>query len=364
MSIGIARKSALLALALTLLATAACGDDGDTSTDDAAGADDDGGGRRAERVAPARLLPQRHPRPGHRRRGGGHLRRGPRRRRRSRPAPSTPAPRPARRSSPEPSTPPSSAPTRPSTPSPSPTARPSGSSPAPPRAAPRWSCAPDIDSPEDLAGKTLATPSLGNTQDVALRAWLTDEGYETDETGGGDVSIAPQENADTLDRLPGRRHRRRLGARALGHPPGQRGRRPRARRRGRPLARRPVRHHPPLIVAPSSSRSTPTSCKALLEGQVDAIDVANDDAAEAQTAHQRRHRGRSPPSRLGRRDHRRRLGEPDVHRRPDRLVAAEVGRRRRRRRPARRRRPRRHLRPRPSSTRCSPSAGETEVDGL
>ncbi len=35
---------------------------------------------------------------------------------------------------------------------------------------------PEITSPEDLAGKTLASPSLGNTQDVALRAWLADQG--------------------------------------------------------------------------------------------------------------------------------------------------------------------------------------------
>ena len=55
-----------------------------------------------------------------------------------------------------------------------------------------------IDGPEELAGTTLATPSLGNTQDVALRAWLADEGLQTDATGGGDVSIRPQENADTL----------------------------------------------------------------------------------------------------------------------------------------------------------------------
>ena len=33
---------------------------------------------------------------------------------------------------------------------------------------------PGITGPEDLADKTLATPSLGNTQDVALRAWLAD----------------------------------------------------------------------------------------------------------------------------------------------------------------------------------------------
>lgn len=55
-----------------------------------------------------------------------------------------------------------------------------------------------IDTPEDLAGAKLSTPSLGNSQDVALRAWLADEGYETDQAGGGDVSIAPQDNADTL----------------------------------------------------------------------------------------------------------------------------------------------------------------------
>jgi len=58
-----------------------------------------------------------------------------------------------------------------------------------------------IDSPEDLAGATLATPSLGNTQDVALRAWLLEQGYETDTSGGGDVKITPQENADTLAAL-------------------------------------------------------------------------------------------------------------------------------------------------------------------
>jgi NitT/TauT family transport system substrate-binding protein len=55
-----------------------------------------------------------------------------------------------------------------------------------------------IDSPADLAGKTLASPQLGNTQDVALRVWLADEGFETDTSGGGDVSITPTENAQTL----------------------------------------------------------------------------------------------------------------------------------------------------------------------
>ncbi|HYF46377.1 MAG TPA: ABC transporter substrate-binding protein [Acidimicrobiales bacterium] len=56
----------------------------------------------------------------------------------------------------------------------------------------------DIQSPEDLQGRTLATPSLGNTQDVALRAWLTEEGYEIDDAGGGDVPIVNLDNSDTL----------------------------------------------------------------------------------------------------------------------------------------------------------------------
>ena len=55
-----------------------------------------------------------------------------------------------------------------------------------------------VDAPEDLAGLTLATPQLGNTQDVALRAWLKDQGYSADDAGGGDVSIQPQANGEAL----------------------------------------------------------------------------------------------------------------------------------------------------------------------
>ena len=42
-----------------------------------------------------------------------------------------------------------------------------------------------------LKGKSLATPSLGNTQDVALRYWLKQHGLVTTPTGGGDVAIKP-----------------------------------------------------------------------------------------------------------------------------------------------------------------------------
>ncbi|HWS52038.1 MAG TPA: ABC transporter substrate-binding protein [Microbacterium sp.] len=55
-----------------------------------------------------------------------------------------------------------------------------------------------IDSVEDLEGTNIATPQLGNTQDVALRNWLAGEGFETSTSGGGDVTVTPTENAQTL----------------------------------------------------------------------------------------------------------------------------------------------------------------------
>jgi NitT/TauT family transport system substrate-binding protein len=58
---------------------------------------------------------------------------------------------------------------------------------------------PEINSSADLQGKSIASPSLGNTQDVALRAWLKSEGLNTDTAGGGDVSVVPQDNSQTLE---------------------------------------------------------------------------------------------------------------------------------------------------------------------
>lgn len=55
---------------------------------------------------------------------------------------------------------------------------------------------PDITEVEHLRGKALATPQLGNTQDVAARYWLKEQGYETDQNGGGDVSVTPIDNAE------------------------------------------------------------------------------------------------------------------------------------------------------------------------
>lgn len=58
-----------------------------------------------------------------------------------------------------------------------------------------------IDGPGDLADRSIASPQLGNTQDVALRAWLAENGLATTPEGGGDVEIVPQSNGDTLDQF-------------------------------------------------------------------------------------------------------------------------------------------------------------------
>ncbi|GIE79590.1 lipoprotein [Actinoplanes philippinensis] len=55
-----------------------------------------------------------------------------------------------------------------------------------------------INTPADLKGKKIATPQLGNTQDVALRAWLKSNNLNADTSGGGDVSILPQDNATAV----------------------------------------------------------------------------------------------------------------------------------------------------------------------
>jgi NitT/TauT family transport system substrate-binding protein len=52
-----------------------------------------------------------------------------------------------------------------------------------------------IDSPQDLAGKRIAVPDIGNTQDVALRAWLEENGLQTEEEGG-DVRVIPVDNPE------------------------------------------------------------------------------------------------------------------------------------------------------------------------
>jgi NitT/TauT family transport system substrate-binding protein len=48
---------------------------------------------------------------------------------------------------------------------------------------------PSITAAAQLKGQSVATPSLGNTQDVAVRYWLKQQGLTTSATGGGDVTV-------------------------------------------------------------------------------------------------------------------------------------------------------------------------------
>jgi NitT/TauT family transport system substrate-binding protein len=51
--------------------------------------------------------------------------------------------------------------------------------------------------PEDFRGKKMATPQLGNTQDVAARTWLRKQGFHITQLGG-DVYVLPTANPDQL----------------------------------------------------------------------------------------------------------------------------------------------------------------------
>src|SRR5262249_28647723 len=54
-----------------------------------------------------------------------------------------------------------------------------------------------INSAQDFHGKKVASPQLGNTQDVSLRAWLKANGMKPLDKGG-DVQIMPMANPDQL----------------------------------------------------------------------------------------------------------------------------------------------------------------------
>jgi NitT/TauT family transport system substrate-binding protein len=58
---------------------------------------------------------------------------------------------------------------------------------------------PSIKSVQDLRGKKIATPQLANTQDVAARYYLKQQGLTANKDGSGDVKIVPQENSQTVD---------------------------------------------------------------------------------------------------------------------------------------------------------------------
>jgi NitT/TauT family transport system substrate-binding protein len=141
---------------------------------------------------------------------------------------------------------------------------------------------PTITSAAQLKGKKLASPQLGNTQDVALRFWLKDHGLKTDPSGGGDVSIVPQENAQTLDTF-------KAGAIDGAWVPEPWVSRLVQEGGGKVLVDEKtlwpggefVTTH--LIVRTAFLKDHPDAVRRLLEGQVEANDFVSAHAAEAQT---------------------------------------------------------------------------------
>lgn len=54
-----------------------------------------------------------------------------------------------------------------------------------------------IKTPADFRGRRIATPQLGNTQDISCRAWLKAQGFNVTQAGG-DVTVLPTQNPDQL----------------------------------------------------------------------------------------------------------------------------------------------------------------------
>jgi NitT/TauT family transport system substrate-binding protein len=140
---------------------------------------------------------------------------------------------------------------------------------------------PTITKVSDLKGKKIATPQLGNTQDVAARYYLKTKGLTTDTSGGGDVSILPTANATTLSafqqgqidgawvpepwaqRLVNEAGGKVLVDEASLWPEGQF-----------------VTTH--LIAATGFLKDNPKTVQNLLKGNIEAVDFANDNPTVAQ----------------------------------------------------------------------------------
>jgi len=140
---------------------------------------------------------------------------------------------------------------------------------------------PSINGPADLRGKKLATPQRGGTQDVALRHWLKANNLKADLEGGGEVSIAPQENAQTLETFQAgqidgawvpepwaTRMVREGGGKVLVD-----------ERNLWPEGRFVTTH---LVVRAKFLREHPEAVRRLVEAQVQANELVNADPAEAQ----------------------------------------------------------------------------------
>jgi NitT/TauT family transport system substrate-binding protein len=62
----------------------------------------------------------------------------------------------------------------------------------------------NLKAPADFRGKRIATPQLGNTQDISCRAWLTEGGLKITQLGG-DAQVLPTQNPDQLGLFRGKK---------------------------------------------------------------------------------------------------------------------------------------------------------------
>jgi NitT/TauT family transport system substrate-binding protein len=141
---------------------------------------------------------------------------------------------------------------------------------------------PSITKPADLKGKKIATPQLGNTQDVALRSWLKANKLSSDTQGGGDVSVTPQDNAQSLEAF-------KSGAIAGAWVPEPWATRMIQEGKGKVLVDERTLWPggqfvtTQLMVRTAFLQDHPDVVQHLLEGQVAATDFINGNAAEAKT---------------------------------------------------------------------------------
>jgi NitT/TauT family transport system substrate-binding protein len=140
---------------------------------------------------------------------------------------------------------------------------------------------PTIADAAGLKGKKIATPQLGNTQDVALRYWLKSQGLNADQQGGGDVSVLPQDNATAVQAFA-------QGAIDGAWVPEPNLSKMITESKGKLLLNEKelwpggnfVTTH--LIVKQDFLKKHPETVKKLLQGHINAVNFINDNNAEAQ----------------------------------------------------------------------------------
>ncbi|MFC0434476.1 ABC transporter substrate-binding protein [Kutzneria buriramensis] len=139
-----------------------------------------------------------------------------------------------------------------------------------------------ITSAADLKGKTVATPQLANTQDIALKKWLAANNLKVGD-GAGDVKVTNADNATTLDLFkkgnidaawaPAPWSSRLViegGAKVLVD-----------ERSLWPNGKFPTTV---LVVRTEFLQQHPATVQALLKGELDAVDYAEQNKADAETA--------------------------------------------------------------------------------